>query len=61
MEEMRATILVEVSTLGEIMPNLYEEFLTIHKSIVCLHELQKQNKDFVKTLKNVKFTITYLQ
>lgn len=37
LEEMRATTLGEVSTLGETMRDLYEELITIHKAVVHLH------------------------
>ena len=55
---MRATILGEVSTLGETMQDLYEELITIHKAVVHLHGLQQQSRYFAKTLKNVKVTIS---
>ena len=46
---MRATILGEVSTLGETMRDLYEELITIHKAVVHLHDLQQHSRDFVKS------------
>ena len=57
-EEIREMILVEVSTLGDIMRHLYEEFLTVDKVFFCLHDLQCQSGEFVKILKNVKVSIT---
>jgi len=53
LEEIRAMILAEVSTLGETMQNLYEEFVRIHKEVVHLHGLHQKRKYFVKTLKNM--------
>lgn len=61
LEEMREKILSEVLTLGETMQNLHEDLVTVHKAIVCLHGLQQQSKDFVKTLRNVQDVITYMQ
>ena len=54
---MRAVILVEVSTLGDIMRDLYEELVTVHKEIICLHDLQRQSREFVKILRNVQVSI----
>lgn len=53
LEEMIEMILIKVSTFGETMWNLHEEFVTVHKAVVHLNGLQQQSKDFVKTLKNV--------
>ena len=53
LEEMKAAILNEVSTLGETMQDLHEELITVHKAVVHVLGLQQQCKDFVKTLKNV--------
>ena len=58
---MTAAILVEVSTLGETMWKIYDRFVTIHKAIIHLHGLQRQSKEFVKTLKNIQVVITYVQ
>lgn len=54
-------ILYEVSTLGETMQNLYDVFVTIHKAVVHLHGLQQKRKEFVKALKNIQDSITYVQ
>ena len=40
LEEIKVTILGEVSTLGEIMQSLYEELVTMHKEIFHLHKMQ---------------------
>ena len=39
LEETRATILGEVSTLGETMGNVYEELMAVHKAIFHLRGL----------------------
>ena len=43
------------------MWKLYEGFFTIHKAVVCLHVLQQQRKEFVKRLKNIQVSISYVQ
>ena len=57
LEELKETILSEVSTMGETMQSLYEEFVTMHKEFFHLHGLQHKCKDDVKTLKVVQSTV----
>lgn len=51
---MRAVILGDVSTLRETMSDIYEELMAVHAAFFCLHILQQQNKEFVKTVRNVQ-------
>lgn len=60
LKEMKATILGDKSTLGDIIENLYEEHVTMHKDIVHMHGLQQKCKDIVKMLRNVKSTIVFM-
>jgi len=53
LEEMKAAIRNEVSTLGETMQDLHDELVTVHKVVFHVLGLQQQCKDFVKTLRNV--------
>ncbi len=57
LEEMKASILAIVLTLGQTMWNLYEELLTMHMVAVHLHGLQQKCKDLFKTLRNVQASI----
>lgn len=60
LEEMRESILGELSTHVETMLNIYEEIVTMHKEIVHLHGLQQHCKYTVKTLRNVQATIAIM-
>lgn len=57
-EEMKAMIVSEVSTLGETMLNLYEELVSMHREFFHAHGLQKQCKYFFKVLMNMQVSIT---
>lgn len=58
---MKTTILAKVSTLESTMRKLYDGFVTMHKSVVCIHGLQQWSKEFVQTLKNTHASITHVQ
>lgn len=50
-----------MSVLGDTMWNIYDEFVTVHKEVVCFNGLQKWRKEFVQTLKNIRATITHVK
>ena len=50
-------ILYKVSTLGDTMRDLYEEFVNVHKKFVRSHELQWHIRECVKILKNIQASI----
>lgn len=58
MEELKASRHGEVSILGETMRIIYEELVTMHKAVVCLHDMQHKCKDNAKALKAFHTTIT---
>jgi len=58
LEELKATILGEVSTLGETMWGLCGELVTMHKVVVHLHGMQHKCKDSAKVLNAFHTTIT---
>jgi len=61
MAEMRKVIPIVVSTLETTMRKLYDEFVTVNKKVVHVHDLQQWSKEFLQTLRNMHVAITNVQ